>query len=62
MATVFWFPATIIFGWYVTNYANYSAVYGPLGAAIALLVWLYILSVIVLLGAEFNAQLYPKNI
>lgn len=62
MATVFWFPATIIFGWYVTNYANYSAVYGSLGAAIALLVWLYILSVIVLLGAEFNAQLYPKNI
>jgi len=60
MATVLWFPATMIFGWYVTNYATYSVVYGSLSAAIALLVWLYIVSVIVLLGAEMNAQVYPK--
>lgn len=60
MATLLWFPATILFGWYVTNYATYKVVYGSLSAAIALLVWLYILSVIVLLGAEFNAQVYPK--
>ncbi|HLJ26920.1 MAG TPA: YihY/virulence factor BrkB family protein [Candidatus Angelobacter sp.] len=60
MATFLWFPATMFFGWYVTNYANYTVVYGSLSAAIALLVWLYILSVIVLLGAEFNAQVYPK--
>ncbi len=60
MATVLWFPATMIFGWYVTNYATYSVVYGSLSAAIALLVWLYIVSVIVLMGAEMNAQVYPK--
>jgi membrane protein len=36
-------------------------VYGSLGAAIALLVWLYIVSAIVLLGAELNAQFYPKS-
>jgi len=61
LATFLWFPATMFFGWYVTNYANYSVVYGSLSAAIALLVWLYILSIIVLLGAEFNAQVYPKT-
>jgi membrane protein len=55
MATVLWFPATMLFGWYV-----YTVVYGSLSAAIALLVWLYIVSVIVLLGAELNAQVYPK--
>lgn len=60
LATVLWFPATMLFGWYVTNYATYTVIYGSLGAAIALLVWLYILSIIVLLGAEFNAQVYPK--
>lgn len=60
LATFMWFPATILFGWYVTNYASYSVVYGSLSAAIALLVWLYMLSIIVLLGAEFNAQVYPK--
>jgi membrane protein len=62
MATALWFPATMIFGWYVTHYATYTVVYGSLGAAIALLVWLYILSVIVLVGAEFNALVYPKTI
>lgn len=60
MATLLWFPATLFFGWYVTNYATYTVVYGPLSAAIALLVWLYIVSVLVLLGAELNAQFYPK--
>src|SRR5215472_17072549 len=61
LATFLWFPATMFFGWYVTHYATYNVVYGPLSAAIALLVWLYIVSVIVLLGAEFNAQVYPKT-
>jgi len=60
MAGVLWFPATLLFGWYVKDYATYSVVYGSLSAAIALLVWLYIVSVIVLLGAELNAQVYPK--
>lgn len=61
LATVLWFPATMFFGWYVTHYATYTVVYGSLSAAIALLVWLYIVSVLVLLGAELNAQVYPKS-
>jgi membrane protein len=59
-AAVLWFPASMLFGWYVRDYATYSVVYGSLSAAIALLVWLYIVSVIVLVGAEMNAQWYPK--
>ncbi len=54
VATVLWFLATIAFGWYVTRYANYSRVYGSLGAGIALLFWLYLISLSVLCGAEFN--------
>ena len=59
LATVMWFVTTLIFGWYVTRFANYSEVYGSLGAGVALLFWLYIISLSVLVGAEFNAQLYP---
>ena len=51
-----WFLTTLAFGWYVTRFANYSEVYGSIGAAIALLLWLYIVSLSVLCGAEFNAQ------
>jgi membrane protein len=56
VATAMWFLTTLAFGWYVTRYANYSEVYGSIGAAIALLFWLYLVSLSVLCGAEFNAQ------
>jgi membrane protein len=59
LATVMWFFTTLLFGWYVTRYANYSEVYGSLGAGVALLFWLYLISLSVLAGAEFNAQLFP---
>lgn len=56
VATLMWFLTTLGFGLYVTRFANYSEVYGSLGAGIALLFWLYIISLSVLCGAEFNAQ------
>lgn len=56
-ATVLWFLSTLLFGWYVTRFANYSRVYGSLGAAIALMFWLYIIALSVLIGSEFNAQI-----
>ncbi len=57
-ATAMWFLTTLVFGWYVTRFANYSQVYGSLGAGIALLFWLYIVSLSVVCGAEFNAQFH----
>jgi len=62
LATGLWFTATVLFAWYVRTVATYNLIYGSLGAAIALLVWMYILSIIVLVGAEFNAVLYPRAI
>lgn len=59
-AAIVWFLATLGFGFYLTRFADYSVVYGPLGAVVATLVWLYIATISVLLGAEFNARLYPK--
>ena len=60
LATASWFVATMIYGWYLTRFADYSVVYGSLGAGIATLVWLYMVSLSILIGAEFNAQLYPR--
>jgi membrane protein len=62
VATLLWFASTLLFGWYVTRFANYSQVYGSLGAGIALLVWLYLVFLSVLVGAEFNAQLYMPGL
>jgi membrane protein len=57
VATGMWFVSTLMFGWYVTRVANYSAVYGSLGAGIALLFWLFLVFLSVLCGAEFNEQI-----
>jgi len=60
LATAMWFGSTMLFGWYLQRYADYSIIYGSLGVGIALLVWMYIVSLVVLIGAEFNAMLFPR--
>ncbi len=60
VSTAMWFLSTLVFGWYVTRFANYSQVYGSLGAGIALLFWLYIISLSVLCGAEFNTEFHAR--
>jgi membrane protein len=56
LATVLWFFATLGFAWYVRNMAGYNVMYGSIGAGIALLVWMYLISLIALVGCEFNAE------
>ncbi|HEY3839526.1 MAG TPA: YihY/virulence factor BrkB family protein [Bryobacteraceae bacterium] len=56
LATLLWFGATLGFGWYVRHMAHYNVMYGSLGAGIALLVWMYLISLIAILGCEFNAE------
>jgi hypothetical protein len=46
LATVLWWLAATSFGWYVRNIANYNVLYGSVGAVIALLVYMYLLSII----------------
>ncbi len=62
LATALWFASTLSFGFYVTRFANYGRVYGSLGAAIALMVWLYIIALTILIGAEFNAQVAAERL
>lgn len=57
LATVLWLMVTLGFTWYVRNIANYNVLYGSIGAAIALLVWMYLLAFIALVGCEFNAEI-----
>jgi membrane protein len=56
LASFAWEVAKHGFTFYLTGFASYSLVYGSVAAVIALLLWSYISSVIILLGAEFTAQ------
>jgi membrane protein len=60
LATVLWFVSTVLFGVYLRHFANYDVIYGSVATAIALLIWMYIVSMVVLIGAEFNALRYPR--
>ncbi|WP_235519817.1 YihY/virulence factor BrkB family protein [Sphingomonas sp. Leaf22] len=55
-ATVLWLLATVLFGLYAANFANYNATYGALGAVVVLLMWLFVSSFAILIGAEINAE------
>jgi membrane protein len=50
-----WLVASFGFGYYVSNFANYQATYGSLGAVIVLLLFFYLSAIALLLGAELNA-------
>ena len=60
-ASVAWLIASILFSWYLANFADYNATYGSLGAVIAFMTWLWLSTVIVLVGAELNAELERRD-
>ena len=61
-ASAIWFAVTLLFGWYLRQSSEYSIIYGVLGMGMALLVWMYVVSLIVLVGAELNAILFPRAV
>ncbi|MDO4754063.1 MAG: YihY/virulence factor BrkB family protein, partial [Bacillota bacterium] len=60
-ATTAWFGASYLFSIYINQFANYSRFYGSIGSVIMLLFWLYITSMIILLGAEINAAMAGRE-
>jgi membrane protein len=59
-ATFLWFSVTVGFRAYLQHFGDFATIYGSLGAGMALLVWMYMISLVVLVGAEFNALLFPR--
>jgi membrane protein len=57
LATVLWLAASLGFRVYVQNFGDYNATYGPLGAAVLLLLWLNVSGLAVLVGAELNSEI-----
>lgn len=56
VATAGWLAVSILFSWYVANFANYNETYGSLGAAIGFMTWIWLSAIVVLVGAEINAE------
>jgi membrane protein len=57
LATIVWVGASWGFSFYLQNFANYNATYGSLGAVIGLMMWTWISVIILIVGAEINAEM-----
>jgi membrane protein len=57
LAVIGWIVASLAFAFYVANFGSYNKTYGALAGPIVFLVWLWVSNLMILLGAEFNAEL-----
>ena len=61
LAVVVWIAASLLFGYYVRNYARYDATYGSIGAIVVLIFYFYLSASVMLFGAEFNAVIQRES-
>ncbi|ANY83918.1 hypothetical protein BB934_36025 (plasmid) [Microvirga ossetica] len=57
VAAVLWLVVSMLFSWYVANFGSYNETYGSLGAVIGFMTWIWISGIVVLVGAEINAEM-----
>lgn len=55
--TLLWLAVSLVFKEYVTRFTDYNAAYGSVGAVIVLMLWFYVSSLAILVGAELNAEI-----
>ena len=56
-AALTWIAVSVAFSWYLSKFADYNATYGSLGAVIGLMMWMWISTAVVLIGAELNSEI-----
>jgi membrane protein len=54
---VAWLIGSALLSWYLGSFANYDATYGSLGAGIGMMMWMWVSSIVILVGAELNAEI-----
>ena len=57
VAALAWMAGSALLSWYLANFANYDATYGSLGAAIGMMMWMWMSSTVVLFGAQLNSEI-----
>jgi membrane protein len=57
IAALLWLCASGLFSWYAASFGNFNETYGSLGAVVGFMTWLWISAIVILLGAEIDAEL-----
>lgn len=56
-AALLWIIASLLFSWYAANFGSFNKTYGSLGAIVGFMIWIWISMIVVLLGAELDAEM-----
>jgi membrane protein len=62
VATLTWMIGSGLLSYYLSNFGHYDATYGSLGAAIALMIWMWMSTIVILFGAELNSEIERQTI
>jgi membrane protein len=57
IAALLWLGGSALFSWYAANFGKFNETYGSLGAIIGFMTWLWISAIVILLGAEIDAEM-----
>jgi membrane protein len=57
LAAIGWLIVSVLFSWYTANFGSYNKTYGSLGAVVGLMTWMWLSSIVILLGAELDAEM-----
>ena len=57
LATLLWLGGSALLSWYMASFADYNATYGSLGGAIGIMMWMWMTTIVILLGAELNSEI-----
>jgi membrane protein len=60
-AAIGWLTVSILFSWYAANFGSYNKTYGSLGAVIGSMIWIWLSIIVILLGAELNAEMEHQS-
>src|SRR6185437_8160023 len=61
-ATVTWMAGSALLSYYLSNFGHYDATYGSLGTAIALMIWTWMSTIVILFGAELNSEIEHQTV
>ncbi|MBB4396923.1 YihY/virulence factor BrkB family protein [Bradyrhizobium sp. ERR14] len=62
IAAILWIAGSALLSWYLSEFANYNATYGSLGAAIGLMTWMWMSAIVIMFGAELNSEIERQTL
>jgi membrane protein len=61
LAGTAWLVSSLLFSWYIAHFGTYNATYGSLGAVVGMMMWMWISMVLILIGAQLNAEIERQS-